>query len=361
MPRRNRRSMSLLFQPLQMGALSLPNRIVMSPLTRCRAGETRVPNAMMAEYYAQRAGAGLIISEATSVSAQGVGYNGTPGIWNDAQVAGWKLVTDAVHAAGGRMVSQLWHVGRISDPELLGGDLPVAPSAIRIAGHVSLLRPMRDYVVPRALEKDEIPGIVSDFRRGAENAKRAGFDAVDVHGANGYLIDQFLQDSSNHRTDRYGGSIENRARFMLEIVDAAIDVWGADRVGAHIRPRGDDHKMGDSNPKALFTYVASELKRRNIAFLYVIEREEPDSLLADIKRAFGGPVIANELMTKASAERLIREGAADAVAFGRNYLATPDLPDRFAANAPLNEPDPGTFYTAGPEGYTDYPTLETVA
>lgn len=352
--------MSLLFEPLQMGALSLPNRIVLSPLTRCRAGAERVPNALMAEYYAQRAGAGLIISEATSVSAQGVGYNGTPGIWSDAHVAGWKLVTDAVHAAGGRMVSQLWHVGRISDPSLLDGALPVAPSAVQPAGTVSHLRPKRTYVVPRALETDEIPGIVADFRRGAENAKRAGFDAVDVHGANGYLIDQFLQDSTNQRTDRYGGSIENRARFMLEIVDAAIDVWGADRVGAHIRPRGDDHDMGDSNPKALFTYLASELKRRKLAFLYVIEREEPDSLLADIKRAFGGVVIANELMTKASAERLISEGTADAVAFGRSFLATPDLPHRFAVGAPLNTPNPETFYTPGAVGYTDYPTLETV-
>jgi 2,4-dienoyl-CoA reductase-like NADH-dependent reductase (Old Yellow Enzyme family) len=350
--------MSLLFQSLQAGALTLLNRIVLSPLTRCRAGDERVPNALMAEYYAQRAGAGLIVSEATSVSPQGVGYNGTPGIWNDAQVAGWKLVTDAVHAAGGLMVSQLWHVGRISDPELLGGELPVAPSAIRIPGHVSLLRPMRDYVVPRALETDEIAGIVEDFRRAAINAKRAGFDGVDVHGANGYLIDQFLQDSSNHRTDRYGGSIENRARFLLEVVDAAIDVWGADRVGVHIRPRGDDHKMGDSNPKALFTYVATELKRRKVAFLFVIEREGPDSLLADIKRTFGGVVIANELMTKGSAERLIQEGAADAVAFGRSFLATPDLPHRFALDAPLNTPSPETFYTAGAVGYTDYPVLE---
>ena len=198
--------MSLLFEPLQAGALHLPNRIVMAPLTRSRAGAERVPNKLMAEYYAQRANAGLIISEATSVSAQGVGYLGTPGIWSDAQVEGWRQVTDAVHAAGGRMVSQLWHVGRISDPELLGGDLPVAPSAIRIPGHVSLLRPIRPYVVPRALETSEIPGIIEDFRRGAENAKRAGFDGVDVHGANGYLLDQFLQDSSNHRTDQYGGT-----------------------------------------------------------------------------------------------------------------------------------------------------------
>lgn len=352
--------MSLLFEPLQAGAIRLPNRIVMAPLTRSRAGAERIPNALMAEYYAQRANAGLIISEATSVSAQGVGYLGTPGIWSDAQVEGWKLVTKAVHEAGGRIVSQLWHVGRISDPELLGGELPVAPSAIRIPGHVSLLRPVRPYVVPRALETHEIPGIIEDFRRGAENAKRAGFDGVDVHGANGYLLDQFLQDSSNHRTDQYGGSIENRARLMLEIVDAAISVWGPDRVAAHIRPRGDDHAMGDSNPRALFTYLAGELKKRGIAFLFVIEREEPDSLLAEIKRAFGGVVIANERMSKADAERLIGNGTADAVAFGRKYIASPDLAKRFAIDAPLNEPDPSTFYTPGPKGYTDYPALETV-
>jgi len=352
--------MSVLFEPLQAGALHLPNRIVMAPLTRSRAGAERVPNAMMAEYYAQRAAAGLIISEATSVSPQGVGYHGTPGLWSDEQVEGWKLVTKAVHDAGGRMVSQLWHVGRISDPELLGGELPVAPSAIAIPGNVSLLRPVRPYVVPRALETDEIPGIVEDFRRAAENAKRAGFDAVDVHGANGYLIDQFLQDSSNHRTDRYGGSIENRTRFMLEIVDAAISVWGPDRVAAHIRPRGDDHGMGDSNPLALFTHLAEELRKRKIAFLFVIEREGPDSILREIKQAFGGVVIANQLMSKADAERLITSGAADAVAFGRSFLATPDLPHRFALDAPLNTPDPKTFYTPGPIGYTDYPTLEAV-
>ena len=352
--------MSVLFEPLRAGALRLPNRIVMAPLTRSRAGTERVPNALMAEYYAQRANAGLIISEATSVSPQGVGYYGTPGIWSDEHVEGWKLVTKALHDAGGRMVSQLWHVGRISDPEFHGGELHVAPSAIAPAGHVSLLRPIRPYAVPRALETDEIPGIVEDFRRGAENAKRAGFDGVDVHGANGYLLDQFLQDKSNPRTARYGGSIENRARLMLEIVDAAISVWGPDRVAAHIRPRGDDHDLGDSNPRALFTYLAGELKKRGIAFLFVIEHEGPDSLLGEIKQAFGGVVIANQGMNKADAERLVREGKADAVAFGRKYIASPDLADRFATDAPLNQPDPSTFYTAGAKGYTDYPTLETV-
>ncbi|MDN6325908.1 MAG: alkene reductase, partial [Corynebacterium sp.] len=240
--------MSNLSEPLHLGALELPNRVIMSPLTRRRSGESRVPTALMAEYYRQRSGAGLIISEATSVSPQGVGYLGTPGIWNEEQVQGWTQTTDAVHDAGGRIFLQLWHVGRISDPELLGGDTPVAPSAVQAAGRVRGLRPKRPYTTPRALETEEIPGIVEDFRRGAQNAKEAGFDGVEIHAANGYLIDQFLQDSTNHREDRYGGSVENRARFLLEIVDAAIDVWGADRVGVHLRPRGEEHDMGDSDP-----------------------------------------------------------------------------------------------------------------
>lgn len=349
--------MSRLFDPLRIGRLELPNRIIMAPLTRKRAGVERVPNAMMAEYYQQRAGAGLILSEATSVSAQGVGYWGTPGIWNDSQVEGWRLVTRAVHEVGGRIFSQLWHVGRISDPELLQGELPVAPSAVPAAGHVSSLRPKRPHPVPRALETEEIPGIVADFRRGAENAMRAGFDGVELHAANGYLIDQFLQDRTNHRTDRYGGSVENRARFLLEVLDAAIEVWGADRVGVHLRPRGEEHDMGDSNPGALFGYVAQELGKRNIAFIFVREIEGEDSLLGEIKRLFGGPVIANELMSKEDGERFIESGAADALAYGRDYIATPDLVERLMQGLPFNEPNKETFYGEGPDGYTDYPRL----
>lgn len=349
--------MSRLFEPLTLGALKLPNRIIMAPLTRRRAGPERVPNAMMAEYYRQRAGAGLILSEATSVSAQGVGYCGTPGIWSETQVAGWRLTTHAVHEAGGRIFLQLWHVGRISDPELLDGQLPVAPSAVQPAGHVSSLRPKRPYVVPRALETDEIPGIVDDFRRGAENARAAGFDGVELHGANGYLIDQFLQDKTNRRTDRYGGSIENRARFLLDIVDAVIPVWGADRVGVHLRPRGEEHDMGDSNPKAIFGHVADELEKRKIAFIFVRETEAEDSLLGEIKRRFAGPVIANELMTKQDGERLLDAGLADALAFGRDYIATPDLAERLRLGLPLNVQNKETFYGDGPEGYTDYPRL----
>ena len=353
--------LSALLSPLAVGSLSIPNRLIMSPLTRCRAGADRVPTALMAEYYRQRAGAGLIISEATSVSPQGVGYDGTPGIWSAGQVKGWQMVTDAVHAAGGRILLQLWHVGRISDPELLGGDLPVAPSAIPAAGQVRQLRPVRPYVTPRALETEEIAGIVDDFRRGAENAQRAGFDGVEIHAANGYLIDQFLQDSTNHRTDRYGGSVENRARFLLEITEAVSEVWGSDRVGVHLRPRGEEHDMGDSDPRALFGYVAEQLRQRKVAFLFIRETEAEDSLLSHLKATFGGPIIANEEMDAGDGRRLVESGIADAVAFGRDYIATPDLAQRIAAGAPLNEPDPATFYPQPGQdpsvGYTDYPVL----
>jgi len=350
--------MTTLFDPLEVGALTLPNRIVMAPLTRSRApGGGRVPNALMAEYYVQRASAGLILSEATSVTPMGVGYADTPGIWSDEQVEGWKQVTEAVHAAGGRIFLQLWHVGRISDPLFLDGDQPVAPSAIQPAGHVSLVRPVKPYVTPRALDVEEIPGIVAAYRKGAENAKRAGFDGVEVHGANGYLLDQFLQDKTNQRTDAYGGSIENRARLMLEVTDACIDVWGADRVGMHLAPRRDAHDMGDSTPLETFSYVARELGKRGIAFICAREAIGPDSLGPQLKEAFGGVYIANEKMTKESAGELLDSGKADAVAFGQLFIANPDLPERFKRNAPLNAPRPETFYAGSAEGYTDYPAL----
>ena len=353
--------LSALLSPLTVGSLTIPNRLIMSPLTRCRAGAHRVPTELMAEYYRQRAGAGLIISEATSVSPQGVGYYGTPGIWSAEQTEGWQLVTDAVHAAGGRIFLQLWHVGRISDPELLGGDLPVAPSAIPAAGQVRQLRPVRPYVTPRALETDEIAGIVDDFRRGAANAQRAGFDGVEIHAANGYLIDQFLQDSTNHRTDCYGGPVENRARFLLEITEAVSEVWGSDRVGVHLRPRGEEHDMGDSDPRALFGYVAQQLRQREVAFLFIRETEAQDSLLSHLKATFGGPIIANEELDAGDGRRFVESGMADAVAFGRDYIATPDLAQRIAVGAPLNEPDPATFYPQPGQdpsvGYTDYPVL----
>lgn len=351
--------MNPLFTPLQVGALTLPNRIIMAPLTRTRAGATRTPNAMMAEYYRQRASAGLIISEATSVDPMGVGYPDTPGIWSDDQVRGWSLVTDAVHAEGGRIFLQLWHVGRMSDPMYLDGKLPVAPSAIAPKGHISLVRPEKNFVTPRALELSEIPGVIEAFRRGAENAQRAGFDGVELHGANGYLLDQFLQDSTNLRTDEYGGQIENRARLLLEATDAAVSVWGADRVGVHIAPRADAHDMGDSNLAHTFGYVARELGRRRIAFLCAREVGGEGRIGPDLKKAFGGVYIANQQFTRESAEQVISAGEADAVAFGQLFIANPDLPERFATGAPLNAPDPNTFYGVGPKGYTDYPALET--
>jgi len=350
--------MSKLFDPIRIGDLELPNRVIMAPLTRSRAiGGGRVPNALMAQYYVQRASAGLILSEATAVTPQGVGYADTPGIWSDEQVAGWKMVTDAVHAAGGRIFLQLWHVGRISDPVFLDGELPVAPSAIAAQGHVSLVRPKRAYVTPRALDTEEIPGIVAAYRKGAENAKLAGFDGVEIHGANGYLLDQFLQDKTNKRTDAYGGSVENRARLLLEVTDACIEVWGASRVGMHLAPRGDAHDMGDANPAETFGYVATELGKRGIAFICAREALGPNRLGPQLKKAFGGVYIANEKMTRDSAEQVIASGEADAVAFGQLFIANPDLPERLKINAPLNQPQPETFYHPGAEGYTDYPAL----
>jgi len=349
--------MSTLFEPLRLGDLVLPNRVLMAPLTRCRASAGRVPNALMAEYYTQRASAGLILSEATSVTPQGVGYPDTPGIWSAEQVAGWKGVTRAVHAAGGRIFLQLWHVGRVSDPIYLNGALPVAPSAIAPSGHISLVRPKRTFVTPRALALEEIPGVIEAYRRGAENAQAAGFDGVEIHGANGYLLDQFLQDGSNHRTDGYGGPIENRARLMLEVADAVISVWGANRVGMHLAPRGDSHGMGDSNLAATFGYVARELGRRKIAFLCARESLGDSRLGPQLKAAFGGVYVANEKFTRATAEQVLAAGEADAVAFGQLFIANPDLPIRFAGNTALNTPDPNTFYGSGPQGYTDYPRL----
>ncbi|MGC4014696.1 MAG: alkene reductase [Luteolibacter sp.] len=347
-----------LLRPVRIGAWDLANRLIMAPLTRCRASEGRVPNAMMAEYYRQRASAGLILTEATSINPLGVGYPDTPGIWSQEQVEGWKLITDAVHEAGGKIVLQLWHVGRISDPVYLDGELPVAPSAIAPSGHVSLIRPMKPFVTPRALTLEEIHGIIADYRRAAENAKAAGFDGVEIHGANGYLPDQFLQSGTNHRTDEYGGPVENRARFMLEAVDAAIAVWGADRVGLHLAPQGDSHDMHDEDPTATFSYVAREAAKRGLAFLFIREGLNVERPVGPaIREAFNGAYIANQQLTRESAEDAISSGLADAVSFGREFIANPDLPRRFELNAPLNAQHPETFYAPGPEGYIDYPAL----
>jgi 2,4-dienoyl-CoA reductase-like NADH-dependent reductase (Old Yellow Enzyme family) len=338
-----------LFDPLQLGELTLPNRILMAPLTRLRGTADHTPTPLQAEYYAQRASAGLPL---------GVGYANVPGIWSKQQTEAWKPITAAVHNAGGRIFAQIWHVGRISDPAFLGGQLPVGPSAVAASGRVSLLRPEKNFVTPRALRLDEIPGIVEAFRRGAENAQAAGFDGVEIHGANGYLLDQFLQDGSNHRTDEYGGTIENRARLHLEVADAAISVWGPGRVGMHLAPRSDAHGISDSNREATFTYLATELGRRKIAFIMARERVAPDSLGPELKRAFGGIYIANEALDRESGQQLLDERRADAVAYGKLFIANPDLPLRFAQDAPLNVPVPATFYSHGPEGYVDYPALQ---
>ena len=338
--------------------MELKNKFVMAPLTRCRAvGEGRVPNELMLEYYSQRASAGLILTEATVVSPMGIGYPNTPGIYTSEQVIGWKKITEAVHAKGGKIFLQLWHVGRISHPMYLNGALPVAPSAIKPKGKVSLVRPETEYVTPRALEIPEVKQIILDFKKASENAKLAGFDGVEIHAANGYLIDQFLQDGTNHRTDEYGGSLENRARLLLEITDAAISVWGPDKVGVHLAPRGDSHDMKDSNPLSTFTYVAKELGARKIAFIFAREYQAADSIGPAIKKAFGGFFIANEKFTKESAEKAIADGVADAVAFGLLFIANPDLPRRFAENAPLNQVNFQTIYAEGALGYTDYPSL----
>lgn len=349
--------MPSLFDPLQLGDLVIPSRIIMAPLTRCHAGESRIPNDLMCEYYVQRASAGLILTEATSISPMGVGYAGSPGIWSTEQVVGWRRITDAVHLAGGHIYMQLWHVGRISHPMFLNGQLPVAPSAIAPAGNVSLVRPKTPYIEPRPLATAEIPNIVAEYRQAAINAQRAGFDGVELHGANGYLLDQFLQDNSNQRLDDYGGPVENRARLLLEATDACISVWGAGRVGVHIAPRCDTYSMGDSNPAATFGYVARELGRRKIAYICAREYEAADSLGPMLKKAFGGVYIANERFTQESAQKILDAGHADAVAFGQLFIANPDLPKRFAMGAPLNTPNPRTYYAEGATGYTDYPAL----
>jgi 2,4-dienoyl-CoA reductase-like NADH-dependent reductase (Old Yellow Enzyme family) len=346
--------MPTLNDSLRVGALTLPNRVIMAPLTRCRASADRVPNDMMREYYVQRASAGLIVTEATSVDPMGVGYPDTPGIWSEEQVSGWKKITDAVHAVGGRIVVQLWHVGRISDPYYLNGELPVAPSAIAAPGNVSILRPQRPHPVPRALELSEIPGVIAAYKRGAENALRAGFDGVEIHGANGYLLDQFLQDSANQRTDEYGGPIENRARLALEVTDACISVWGADRVGYHIAPRG----IGDSDLPATFGYLSRELGKKKIAFLFARESGAAPRLGPALKQAFGGVFIANDGFTAETAQQLLDNGEADAVAWGKLFIANPDLPHRLHRGLALNAPVPATFYGGDQRGYTDYPAFD---
>lgn len=345
--------------PIQFGELKLKNRVVMAPLTRSRATADRVPTPMMAEYYAQRASAGLIISEATVISEEANGYEKTPGLFSDAQVEGWKLVTSAVHAKEGLIVAQLWHVGRVSHPDLLKGETPVSASAVQQAGHVSLLRPKREYVVPRPLEISEIRAITEQYKQSAIRAKAAGFDGVELHAANGYLIDQFLQTSTNKRSDLYGGSVENRVRFLLEVVDALIEVWGAGRVGVHLAPRGDEHDMGDANAKETFGYVMEELGKRKIAFFFTREYLADDSISLEMKaRSNGVPYIANMRLSREDALELLASGKAEAVSFGKNYIANPDLFERLVEDEPLNELKfENMIGTDVAAGYIDYPFL----
>jgi N-ethylmaleimide reductase len=352
-----------LFTPFQLGPYELANRLVMAPMTRSRAGAGNVPGELAADYYAQRASAGLIVSEGAQVSPQGVGYPGTPGIHTDEQVDGWRRVTEAVHAKGGRIFLQLWHVGRVSHPSLQpGGGFPVAPSAVGIEGTTYAADgTMKPFVTPRALERDEIRGIVEQFEHGARAAYRAGFDGVELHGANGYLIDQFLRDGSNRRHDEYGGSVQNRARFLLEVTEAVAGVWGGDRVGVRFSPASALNGMSDSDPVATFAYVAYALNRFGLAYLHVTEPlGGPEPRITPALRAiFRGPLMANGGYGRETADAALARGQADLVSFGIPFLANPDLPRRLRESAPLNPPDRATFYGGGEHGYTDYPALET--
>jgi N-ethylmaleimide reductase len=354
-----------LLSPYPLGPLRLPNRVVMAPMTRNRAGPGNAPGPLNATYYAQRAGAGLIVSEATQVSPQGLGYPGTPGIHSPEQIEGWMRVTDAVHAAGGRIFLQLWHVGRISHPSLQpGGGLPVAPSAIAPKGHAWTLDGMKPYVTPHALDTDEIAGVVEDFRRGARNARRAGFDGVELHGANGYLIDQFLRDGSNRRSDAYGGSAENRVRFLAEVTEAIVGEWDAARVGVRLSPTNPYNDIADSTPAATFAVAVAALARFGLGYLHIVEPGAGDPVAAgempDLKffrRHWRGVLIGNKGYDLDRANAAIAHGAADLVSFAALYLANPDLPERFRRGGPFNPPDRKTFYGGGAGGYTDYPAL----
>jgi N-ethylmaleimide reductase len=365
--------MTSLFDPLHVGDVTIPNRIIMAPLTRMRSLQPgNVPQTLNAEYYAQRAGAGLIISEATQVSQQGQGYPGTPGIHSAEQLNGWKLVTDAVHNAGGRIVLQLWHVGRISHSSHQPGNaLPVAPSALPAnnSGTYTADWQMTPILTPRALELDEIPGIVADFKKGAENAKAAGFDGVQVHGANGYLLDQFLQDGSNKRTDSYGGAVENRARLLLEVVDAVVEVWGKGRVSVRLSPYGTFNDMNDTDPVGLFTYVLRQLSDRGIAFVDLIEPRSSAAGMQDesldgrpdaaqlFRDAFKGVLFSSGGYSPMLASEAVASGKVDATVFGRLFISNPDLPKRIASGDALNRYDRSTFYGGSEKGYTDYPVL----
>ena len=360
-----------LLSPFKLGPFELPNRVSMSAMTRCRALEGSVPNPLAAVYYAQRASAGLIVTEATQATPMGQGYPNTPGIYSEEQVKGWIKVTDAVHQAGGRIFLQLWHVGRVSLPDYHGGKLPVSASALPVEGHLNTPRfEQKDIVTPRALETSEIPEVVAQFKKGAENAMAAGFDGVEVHGANGYLLEQFTESGSNHRTDAYGGSLANRLRFPLEVADAVISVWGADRVGYRVSPYFGGYSASDANPVETYTALAQELDKRKLGYLCVKEgpggpKNGNVALTALLRKVFHQAFMVNQGFDAQSGEEIVEKGGADLVAYGTLFLANPDLPERFkriAAGAlspveGLTPPDPATFYGGGEKGYTDYPKL----
>lgn len=365
--------MSKLFSTTEVGPYRLSHRVVMAPLTRMRSDPGDIPSALMVEYYTQRASdGGLIVSEATPVSIRGNGYAGAPGIYSDRQIAGWRRITDAVHAKGGRIFQQLWHVGRQSHVDLQpNGEAPVAPSAIAAKGYAYTKRGEAPFSMPRALELHEIPGIIEEFRSGAKRALRASFDGVEIHGANGYLPDQFLQDGTNKRTDEYGGPIENRARFLLEVTQAAISAWGADRVGVRLSPSGTYGSMSDSNPPATFGYAATQLDRLGIAYLHVVEprikgTEEISHGQAPVaaqhlRPKFSRTLIAAGGFAADSAEAIVAAGDADLVAFGRHFISNPDLPERLRRGLPLNRYDRSTFYGGDARGYLDYPPAEVAS
>ncbi len=354
-----------LFDPVQLGPYTLANRVVMAPLTRSRADEAGVPGELQATYYSQRASAGLIVTEATNISAQGKGYILTPGIWTKEQVAGWKLTTKAVHDKGGRIFLQLWHVGRISHPDLQpGGALPVAPSAVRPEGQAYTSDGFKPHVTPRALETEEIPGIVADYAHAAQCAKDAGFDGVEIHSANGYLLQQFLADKSNKRTDRYGGSVENRTRIVVEVAEAVTKVWGGDRVGIRLSPLTKFGDTGDSNPEPVYLSLIDQLNPLGLAYIHVIEGDTGGDRhpaggfdLQKLRRTFRGLYIANNGYTLELALDARAKNLADLICFGKPFISNPDLVSRLKAGAPLAAPDQATFYAGGPKGYVDYPAL----
>lgn len=357
----------VLFTPFSVGALQLPNRVVMAPMTRSRAGAGNVPTPMMTTYYRQRASAGLIVTEATQVSPEGVGYPNTPGIHTEEQIAGWQHVTREVHAAGGRIVLQLWHVGRISHPSMQPhGGLPVAPSAIKPEGKVYTAHGLQSFVTPRALDTQEVPQIIAQFAAGAVRAKAAGFDGVEIHGASGYLVDQFLRDGSNHRTDRYGGSVGNRVRFLREVSEAVVGVWGEGRVGVRLSTINPFNDMSDSDPVGTFSSAAKALDDLGLAYLHIVEPAlgsagyvpSAPRALPEIRAAFHGPLMVNDGYDARTAEAAILSGQTDLVSFAALFLANPDLVKRFRAGAPLNAPDSSTFYGGDERGYTDYPAYD---